>query len=319
MSAGWVAGTVRAKAMARRALGVDAARRLAASTSLGEAQRQLQATPFRSAAEPRLSLDEAQHAVAATILWDMRVLAGWLPRDGVSLLRLLAGWFEIANVDELLQALAGRPSGAEFQLGALATAWPRLREASSAAEARHVLSASAWGDPGGDTDRDIRLGIRIRWAARIAASGDRARVWAAEAAAVLTPTQPSVPASVGVSAKPGDIDAAQGRAQAVRRRVSPGRSGPAAGARPRPPRPASDVAAEPVQAEPLHADPWQAEAAWWRQVEHEGRALLRSSATSSEPVLGAVIVMAADARRVRAALGCAARGGRPLEVYDAVG
>jgi hypothetical protein len=314
MSAGWVAGTVRAKAMARRALGVDAARQLAASTSLGEAQRQLQATPFRSAAETRLSLDEAQHAVAATILWDMRVLAGWLPRDGVSLLRLLAGWFEIANVDELLQALAGRPSGAEFQLGALATAWPRLREASSAPEVRHVLAASAWGDPGGDTDRDIRLGMRTRWAARIAASGDRARGWAAEAAALMAPAQPSAPAS----AKPGGSDTAQGRARAVSDLVSPGRRGPAAAARPRPPRPASGLAAEPVRAAPLHADSWQAEAGWWRQVEHEGRALLRSSATSSEPVLGAVIVMAADARRVRAALGCAARGGRALEVYDAV-
>ena len=319
MGAGWVAGTVRAKAMARRALGADAARQLAASTSLGEAQRQLQATPFRSAAETRLSLDEAQHAVAATILWDMRVLAGWLPRDGVSLLRLLAGWFEIANVDELLQALAGRPSGAEFQLGALATAWPRLREASSAAEVRHVLSASAWGDPGGETDRDIRLGMRTRWAGRIAASGDRARDWAAEAAALLTRARPSVPAIAGTPAEPGGSDAAQGRVRAVGRPVSPGRRGPAPVTRPRPQRPASGLAAEPAQAEPLQADPWHTEAGWWRKVEYEGRALLRSSATSSEPVLGAVVVMAADARRVRAALGCAARGGRPLEVYDALG
>ena len=162
MTAGWVAGTVRARAMARRVLGTDAARQLADSPSLSGAQRMLQATPFHGVAEPGLSLAAAQHAVAETILWDLRVLAGWLPREGVSMLRLLAGWFEIANVDELLQGLAGRPIGAEFELGALATAWPRLSEAGSSAELRHLLTASVWGDPGGATNRDIRAGMRAR-------------------------------------------------------------------------------------------------------------------------------------------------------------
>jgi hypothetical protein len=35
-------------------------------------------------------------------------------------------------------------------------------------------------------------------------------------------------------------------------------------------------------------------------------------------VLGAVALLAADARRVRAALELAARGGAPLEAYDAL-
>lgn len=277
MTAGWVAGTVRARAMARRVLGADAARQLAACQSLPEAQRMLQSTPFRGAAEPGLSLAAAQHAIAETILWDLRVLAGWLPRDGVRLLRLLAGWFEIANVDELLQALAGRSSGAEFQLGALATAWPRLSEARSTAELRQALAASAWGDPGGDTIRDIRAGIRARWADRVAVSGDRARAWATAAAAV---------ASLGGPGRP--------------RQTGPGR-----------PRstPTADI---------LAAEPWQAEADWWRRVEREGRVLLRSSATDSGPVLGAVVVMAADARRVHAALASAARGGPALEAYGAL-
>jgi hypothetical protein len=277
MTAGWVAGSVRARAMARRVLGADATRQLAACQSLPEAQRMLETTPLRGAAEPGLSLSAAQHAIAETMLWDLRVLAGWLPRDGVRLLRLLAGWFEIANVDELLQALAGRPSGAEFQLGALATAWPRLSEARSTAELRQALAASAWGDPGGDTIRDIRAGLRARWTDRVAVSGDRARAWATAAAAV---------ASLGGPGRPGQI--------------RPGR-----------PRttPTADV---------LSAEPWQAEADWWRRVEREGRVLLRSSATDSGPVLGAVVVMAADARRARAALASAARGGLALEAYDAL-
>jgi len=277
MTAGWVAGTVRAKAMARRVLGTDAARQLAASRSLAQAQRMLEPTPFRGAAEPGLSLAAAQHAVAETILWDLRVLAGWLPRDGVGLLRLLAGWFEIANVDELLQAFAGRPPDAEFQLGALATAWPRLSESRSAAELRAALAASAWGDPGGDSSQVIRAGMRARWAARVAVSGEEARAWATAAAAMAALAGPASPR--------------QGR---------PGR--------PRPPVAMAGPAAQ----------PWETEADWWRQVESDGRALLRSAVTDGAPVLGAVAVMAADGRRVRAALACAARGGLALEAYDAL-
>jgi hypothetical protein len=280
MTAGWVAGTVRARAMARRVLGADAARQLAACRSLAEAQRLLRPTPLSSAAEPDLSLAAAQRVIAEIFLWDLRVLAGWLPREGVSLLRLLAGWFEIANVDELLQALGGRPSGAQFQLGALATAWPRLSQARSAAELRRELAASAWGDPGGDAVSDIRAGMRTRWATRVAGSGDPARTWAMSAAAVAA------------LAAPGGQP-----------RGKPGRTQP------------------PIAAVPA-AEPWQAEADWWRRVEREGRVLLRSSATDSGPVLGAVVVMAADARRIRAALASAARGGAgrgglALEAYDA--
>jgi hypothetical protein len=256
MTAGWVAGTVRARGMARRALGADTARQVAACRSLPEAQRVLRPTPFHDAAEPGLTLAAAQDAVAATILWDLRVLAGWLPPDGVRLLRLLAGWFEIANVDELLQAIAGRPAGVEFNLGMLATAWPRLRTARTAPDLRAALAASAWGDPGGDTSRAIRYGMRTRWAERVATSGDQASGWAAAAEALLRPVEP--------------------------------------------------------------ARPWEAETDWWRRVEREARTLLRSSATDGGPVIGAVVVMAADARRVRAALANAARGGRALEYFDAV-
>jgi hypothetical protein len=277
MTAGWVGGTVRAKAMARRVLGADVTRQLAASTSLREAQQMLEPTPFRSAAEPGMSLAAAQHAIAETILWDARVLAGWLPRDGVVLLRLLAGWFEIANVDELLQALAGRPPGEEFQLGALATAWPRLSESRSPAELRAALAASAWGDPGGVTRTDIRAGMRARWAARVAASGGPAGAWAAAAAAVASLVGPGRPR--------------QGRPGRIR---------------------------SPVLVAGPSAEPWQAETDWWRRVEREGRALLRSSGTDSGPVLGAIAVMAADAQRIRVALASAARGGVPLEAYDAL-
>lgn len=287
MTAGWVAGSVRARAMAHRVLGAGAARQLAACASLPEAQRMLAATPFRDAAQPGLTLAAAQHAVAETMLWDLRVLAGWLPRDGVSLLRLLAGWFEIANVDELLLVMAGRPAGAEFRMGALSTAWPRLSEAASPAELRRALAASAWGDPGGDDSQAIRLGLRTRWAARVAAHGGRAGTWATEAAALL---------------RSGESEAPAGPLSPIRPRR--GRRGLAV--------------VPPLSAAGPAGAPWQAEADWWRRAEAEGRTLLRSSGLDSDPVLGAVAVMAADARRVRAALGVAARGGLAVEAYDAL-
>ena len=77
-------------------------------------------------------------------LWNLRVLAGWLPRDGVVLLRTLAAWFELANVDEMLAA-GNAPA---FDLGALETAWSRLAAAASVSGSS--LAVSAWQDPGGD-------------------------------------------------------------------------------------------------------------------------------------------------------------------------
>jgi len=196
MSAGWAAGCVRARALVRSRTDTGVARRLAACGSLAEALHLLAATPYGANIRRDPTLAAAQHEVAGTLLWDLRVLAGWLPRDGVRLLRTLGGWFEIANVDELLQSIAGRPAGPEFRLGALATAWPRLRQAATASELRTALAASAWRDPGQPTAQAIRLGMRSRWAARIAELGEPARTWAAGAAVLLAPGEPtgSVPA-----------------------------------------------------------------------------------------------------------------------------
>jgi hypothetical protein len=344
MSGGWVAGSVRARAMVRRCIGAGAARKLAASGSLEEALQALAATPYGRERLPGLTLSAAQHEVAGTILWDLRVLAGWLPGDGVRLLRALAGWFELANVEEMLQATAGRPADAEFSLGALATAWPRLRQASSPVGLRAVLAASAWGDPGGETAEAVLQGMRSRWAARVAAAGEPARSWAAGAEALLLAgqrfTADREARDTGPAPSPGHPRGVRGDGS-----LRPGGSGPAAGggkaSRVVPPRPAEPPSAPgpaaagvtaldelsrwlPVRARWVLArisspgDLWLGEAAWWARVERDGFRLLRTSGLDSGPVLGAVAVMAADAWRVRAALEIAARGGGPLEAYDAV-
>ena len=329
MSAGWVAGSVRARALARRRIGADEARRLAACGSLDEALAMLAATPYRigpvppggaagqdgqmtsggAAADGRGVQEElaaAQHAIAAALLWDLRVLAGWLPQGGAQLMRALAGWFEIANVAERLAELAGRQPGATFRLGALATAWPQLRRADSLAQLRSVLAASAWKDPGGDTPEALEVGLRTRWAQRVAGLGEPAQTWAASALALLLA---------------GERFGAERATNPVLRSVAATLLGPRAAAADTPGELARRLPGRLAWVLEPAADPadlWRAEAAWWTRTERDGRELLAGSGLDRRPVLGAVVVLAADARRVGAALEVAARGGGPIGVFDAV-
>lgn len=319
MRAGWAAGRVRAQGLARRRLGPGAARRLAASTSLRDAQRALDATAYGRRVRPGQELAATQREIAATLLWDLRVLAAWLPRGGVRLLRVLAAWFELANIDELLAARSGRPAEREFELGALATAWPRLRDAGHgsgppaggpraglprADPLLAVLATSDWRDPGGDTDYALRLGLRARYAARAAALGDPVQSWAAGAMALLVA---------------GELVAGGDRADLMRLPGAAALLGPAAlraatlgelasGL----PERARWVLAGITAPDTL----WRGEAAWRARVELDGQRLLRSRGLDRQVVIGAVAVMACDAWRVRAALEIADRGGVPLEAYD---
>lgn len=339
MSAGWVAGSVRARAIARRRVGADQARRLAACGSLSEALAMLAASPYRvggslpgdsgapggggdasagtgsagGSAPPRVlsgtgqdALAAAQHAVAASVLWDMRVLAGWLPQGSASLMRTLAGWFELANVAERLQELAGRPPGATFRLGALATAWPRLRRAATLAELRAMLAASAWKDPGGDTADAMEVGLRARWAQRVADLGAPARPWASGALALLL---------AGERFGAGRADHPVLRSVSVTLLGGPAtEAGTLAELASRLPRELSGV----LDGVRTPGDLWRAETAWWARTEREGLTLLSEPGFDRRPVLGATVVLAADARRVQAALEVAARGGGPMGAFDAV-
>ena len=303
MSAGWVAGSVRARALAHRRLGAGAARHVAASGSLRDAQQALGATAYAPHLRPGQDLAGTQHSVASALLWDLRVLAGWLPHDGVRLLRVLGAWFEMANVDELLQAFGGRAAGPEFQLGALATAWPRLRQTASRTGLRAELAASPWRDPGGDTDRAVRLGMRGRYAARAAGLGDPVRDWAAAAMALLVA---------------GELRAG-GHADGAVLADAAGLLGPAALRAGTLAELGAGLSASGRWVLDGVAAPdglWRAETTWRRQVEQDGLRLLRTASLDSQVVLGAVAVMACDAWRIRAALEVAARGGVPIEAYD---
>jgi hypothetical protein len=292
--------------MARRRVGIAGARRLAAAPSLDAALSELAAGPYGHDVRTDHTLAQAQRAVAATLLWDLRVLAGWLPHGGADRLRVLAGWFELANVDELQRSAAGQSADPPFTLGSLGTAWNRLRSARTPAELRQVLASSRWGDPGADTPAAVGLGMRLAWAERVAVAVPAAVPWAAGAAALLVAREVLV----------------------VGRRLP---DGAAASANRLLGAPVLDAVSFPDLAAALGSRArwalrgvdrpealWRAEARWWARVESDAFALLHRPRFGLAPVVGAVAAAAVDVWRVRAALESAARGGGRAEAFDVV-
>lgn len=310
MSTSWVAGSVRARAMARRRLGVGAARSLASLPSLDDAVDVLASTPYGHDVRPGQSLDEVQHAVAATVLWHLRVLAGWVPHGDARILRVLAGGFEVANTDEHVRTLSGGQVTEPFRLGGLATTWPRISTATSLEAVREALAQSAWGDPQTETPAALHLSMRVSWAARVASQLPGIKHWAGGAAVLLVARKALVAGHRLTDAIARTAGAMLGSSWPDARTI------PAL------------AAAVPTTARWALAgidgpdDLWRAEVNWWARVEHDGFALLHQPVASPDSVVGSAAVMAVDAWRVRAALEVAARGGsndpRALEAFDAV-
>jgi hypothetical protein len=282
-------------------------RALATSAGLEEALGRLAAGPYGHDVHPGQDLGQAQHAVAGAFLWNLRVLAGWLPREGTEMARLLAGWAEIANVDAVMATASdsGR-SAPVYELGSLATAWPRLATTANRSALRQELAASPWGDPGAEDAPAIQLGLRLAWSARVSAGVPPARAWASGAVAlivaheVLTRGSPVEARSQPAVARVLGVRASEAGTLADLRRDLPASARWALG-----------------DSSGLE-DLWRAEARWWRRVEGDALSLKASSRFGLETVLGAVALLAVDAWRVRAALELAARGGRPPEAFDAV-
>ncbi len=303
MTAAWVAGSVRAGALSRRRLGAAGARSLAQSPSLPVALDRLVETPYGHDVKRSHTLAEAQHAIGATLLWHFRVLAGWMPWQGTPVLRLLAGVFEILNVEDLLRADAGLGSLPPYEPGALGTAWSRLSATDSATELHEVLNSSAWA-PVGDGDRAVLVGMRMALAER--AVGALPLDWVLSAAAILVAREHLL-----TGRKISDR-VRRGAVNLLGRQVIDATSLPLfIDALPPPAAWAFEGITEP-------AEIWRAELAWWHRLEHDGLALLRKGQFDPDPLLGAAAVLSVDAWRVRAALEVAARGGSDLEAFDVV-
>ena len=185
MSAGWVAGSTRARLLLERRVGAGEARSLARARDLEDALARLAGTAYSAAATASPTLEDAQRAVASVFLLELRLLLGWLPRGSSELVRSLGAWFELVNVEDRLAYLRGSPLLPAYELGALASAWPRAAGAASPAELREALRASVWADPGGDDEATIHLGLRLAWARRIEARVPEARAWVGGALALV--------------------------------------------------------------------------------------------------------------------------------------
>ena len=306
MDTEWVAGNVRARGLLARRIGSARTRSLATLATLTEAQQFLVAGPYAHDVRLGQTLAVTEFGVAATLLWNLRVLAGWQPRAGAQIVRLFASGFEMANIAGYARELVGGPTEQAFQLGALDFAWGRVRTTTSLRELRRVLRQSAWGDPGGDHPSDVAVGLAVSWGRRVAAAMPEADGWASGATALVVARHRLL----------------------ERRRLPDPADAQAAGILGRAALEANDFAeyasALPKQARWALAgstdiaDLWRAEFRWWSGVERDGYMLLRGRRFGPATTIGAVALLAADAWRVRAALQIAARGGGPMEAYDAV-
>lgn len=301
MAAGWVAAAVRAKAMARRRVGSGPVRAAADRPDLTSALATLAPTSAGPWLAGCTSVAEAERAGRTELLWSMRVLAGWLPARGTGVLRALAAGFERENLLGHVEELSGSTPPPPFELGALATVWPRARRTASPSALRAVLRASAWGDPGpGDTLSDV---LTASWLARLATQAPGTRQWARDAATLVVARR----TVLGSPPAPRLVEVAR----------------PLLGTRWPGARTLDDVRdAVPRDARAAlagvggAADLWRAEAALRGRVQAGGLALLREPAAAPTVVVGAVAVLAADTWFVTAALAAAAAGtGR--EVLDA--
>jgi hypothetical protein len=299
MNLPWVAGTVRARLLLRHRLGRDRALEAAACTTFPEALALLGSAGYRDELQAATNLASAQRALAATLLLRLRVLAAWLPPEGASVLRALAGWFELVNIQERLASFVGGPPPRPFDLGSLSTAWNTLSQAQTPAELRASLARSIWGDPRGERPEQMHVSLRLALAGRVAATAPELARLADGAVALL------VARMLFAEGRP----LAQLLADRRLRRL--GRTWQAA------PTFTELVARLPAEASwPLAGieraeDLWRGELGWWLESERVGQRLLRNAGDSRRAVIGAALLLTVDARHASTALGLAALGGDP--------
>lgn len=298
MKPGWTAGVTRARLLLSRGIGPGLASAVAGSPSLADALATLTGSAYGERVRPGQDLASAQRSVAETLLWHLRILAGWLPGPGGSLIRALAGWFELANVDARIATLVG--DGREpppFALGALATAWRAAEAARTIEELGDAVAGSAWDLPRSSSSTELSLGMRVAWGRRVQDAAPQARDWVEGAGALLVARELLVARSTALTDQlrryPG-IDErvlAADTLPELRDALSPRA------------RWALAAIGEP-------AELWRAELGWWGRVEDDSQGLVRGT-DDEAVVLGAVALLAVDAARTARALQSAAMGGDP--------
>lgn len=302
MSVAWVAASVRSRAIARRRLGLAGVNRLRRAGSLRAACAQLADTGY-GAAVSGPDLAAAQRAVAASVLWQVRILAGWMPSRGTPIVRAVVAGFERENCCDHLRLLGAGPAGPTevpepFHLGSLSTAWHRARTATTASLLGAELAASPWGEQPVDDVAAFRDATAAAWLRRVADDVPGAEALAVSAAVLLVAR-----AVLLEGRSPGELPGADLSALLGSRWIGAASIEEL--------RTALDAPAGRVLAGiPAPDHLWMAELGMWHQVGDTGARLLRDPLPGPHAVVGAIGLLAADAFRVRAALAEAALGGR---------
>ena len=186
MNVNWVAASIRARSLSQRRLGAGRCRQLATVANLPAALALLADSGYAQRLVGVTSLTAAQRATCETLLWQLRVLAGWLPPGGTGLVRAIAGIYERDNIVALAGRLAGGPELSEaYQLGGLATAWPRLHKQQSLPALTEALTKSAWGVSGPIDAIALRDVLTLAWLRRLSAAAPAASGWACSATALV--------------------------------------------------------------------------------------------------------------------------------------
>jgi hypothetical protein len=302
---GWTAGVTRGRLLLSRTIGGEHARAIAACGSVAEGVAALAGSAYGERVQAGVDLMAAERGVAETLLWHLQILAGWLPAAGAGLVRVLAGWFELANIDARVAALSG--DGREptpFALGGLATAWPRVEQARTVEEVGDAVAGSAWGDCGRGSPAELTLGLRVAYARRVREASPEAAHWVGGASALLIARERLIadaPAGVAQLEKlPGVGERALGASSLSELQAA---------------LPADAAWALHDASDP--AELWGSELRWWSQVESDASQMLRMGGDEAV-VLAAVALLAVDAQRTARALRTAAHGGDP-ELVEWVG
>jgi len=308
MTAGWVAATVRGRALLTRTVGREGAARIAAADGWDDALARLGPTVYGRGIDPSATPPIARHHAATVAAWQLRVLAGWLPPGGTVLARLAVAPFEIADIERRVAALSGAPAEPLVPLGSLAGVVPLLPAARSLPAVRQVLARSVWRDPGGDDPTDIALGLRIAWAERSIRAAPSTRPWALGALALV-----AVRERLAFGREPNPATR-QRLARHLGRRWSGATDIEEIVAR------LPEAARWPFAGVHDIDELWRAELAVLDRVARDAHELATSARPGRDTVAAIAALLLVDLWRVTAALDAAAAGGgRPAtEVLDAV-
>jgi hypothetical protein len=305
MTAGWVAAATRGRALVRHRTGPGSGRSIAGA-DWDAAPTVLAGTVHGRRLPPDADRDTARRAAMAATLWQLRVLAGWLPPGQGGLARLFAAPLELANIEGHLSALTGGRPERPLTLGSLAVAWPRVAATDTPQRFRAVLARSVWGDPGGTDPAAVALGLRLGLARRLAARPGPTGRWATGGAAVLVARE-----RFGFGRPLTDESGRVADALIGRRWRRAASLSTLVGSLP------------PSGAWPFIGvdDPdqlWRAEVELARTVEREAGVAASSGRARPATVIGAMALLLVDLRRVVAAIDLAGLGPDAVEVLDAV-